>query len=133
MKLLCDPGQIWFLLGKTRLELRDLGMPCLASLNFLIPASFPAFSDPEKIFLCLFSKHQCTCQRLCYSFSFYLFSCKLHLIENIYHFMPIYCGELICFEMMARIFPVFSFEEHLIKKDLFSSVQFSCSVVSNSL
>lgn len=48
----------------------------------------------------------------------YFFACKLHLIENIYHFLPIYCGEIICFEMMARVSPVFSFEEHLIKKDL---------------
>ena len=48
----------------------------------------------------------------------YFFACKLHLIENIYHFSPIYCGEIICFEMMARVSPVFSFEEHLIKKDL---------------
>lgn len=32
---------------------------------------FPTFNDPEEIFLCLFSKNQCTCQRPCYSvFSF---------------------------------------------------------------
>lgn len=95
-----DPGHISSFSCKTRGELHDLERPRHASLHMLISALSPV-SDPEEIFLCLFSKNQCTCQRPCYIL---YFSHKACLIENIYYLTPIYRRKEICSETTARVF-----------------------------